>query len=222
MKETEKTAIILGATGLTGGKLLELLLKDDRYGKIKLFSRSSVGLEHPKLEEQLGDLMNLARFKDDFNADEIFCCIGTTKSKTPNKEIYEKIDYGIPVMGAQLGKENQISTFVVISALGANSKSKIFYNRIKGQMEDAVLEQKIENTYILQPSLIGGKRKEKRLGEWIFKQVMKLANLVLVGGLEKYRSIEPGTIAECMLWLANSTYETNRIESDKIKELAGK
>ncbi|WP_209401487.1 NAD(P)H-binding protein [Pseudozobellia sp. WGM2] len=222
MKETEKTAIILGATGLTGGKLLELLLSDDRYSKVKLFSRSSVGFEHPKLEEHLGDLLNLSSFKNELKADEVFCCIGTTKSKTPNKEVYEKIDYGIPVTAARLCKENKISTFVVISALGANAQSKIFYNRMKGQMEDAVLEQRIENTYILQPSLIGGKRKEKRLGELIFKQVMKLANLVLVGGLEKYRSIEPGTIAECMLWLANNTYETNRIESDKIKELAGK
>ncbi|PKA98111.1 putative NAD(P)-binding protein [Flavobacteriaceae bacterium MAR_2009_75] len=222
MKETEKTAIILGATGLTGGRLLEFLLEDDRYGKVKLFSRSSVGFDHPKLEEHLGDLLNLSSFKNEFKADEVFCCIGTTKSKTPDKEVYEKIDYGIPVTAARLCKENKISTFVVISALGANAQSKIFYNRMKGQMEDAVLEQRIENTYILRPSLIGGKRKEKRLGEWIFKQVMKLANLVLVGGLEKYRSIEPGTIAECMLWLANNSYETNRIESDKIKELAGK
>lgn len=220
MEEEKKTAIILGATGLTGGKLLKLLLADNRYQKVKLFSRSSVGIQHEKLEEHLGDLMNLSRFKEDFIGQEVFCCIGTTKAKTPNNELYEKIDYGIPVEAAKLCVENEIPTFVVVSALGADAKSKIFYNRIKGQMEEAVLQQQIKNTYILQPSLIGGKREEKRLGEWLFKQLMKIGNLLLIGGLKKYRSIEPDSIAQCMLWVANNDYPNGKIESDKIKELA--
>lgn len=220
MEEEKKTAIILGATGLTGGKLLKLLLADNRYQKVKLFSRSSVGIQHEKLEEHLGNLMNLSSFKEDFYGQEVFCCIGTTKAKTPNNELYEKIDYGIPVEAAKLCVENEIPTFVVVSALGADAKSKIFYNRIKGQMEEAVLQQQIKNTYILQPSLIGGKREEKRLGEWLFKQLMKIGNLLLVGGLKKYRSIEPDSIAQCMLWVANNDYPNGKIESDKIKVLA--
>lgn len=220
MEEEKKTAIILGATGLTGGKLLKLLLADNRYQKVKLFSRSSVGIQHEKLEEHLGNLMNLSSFKEDFYGQEVFCCIGTTKAKTPNNELYEKIDYGIPVEAAKLCVENEIPTFVVVSALGADAKSKIFYNRIKGQMEEAVLQQQIKNTYILQPSLIGGKREEKRLGEWLFKQLMKIGNLLLIGGLKKYRSIEPDSIAHCMLWVANNDYPNGKIESDKIKELA--
>ncbi|MFC4095635.1 NAD(P)H-binding protein [Euzebyella saccharophila] len=220
MEEEKKTAIVLGATGLTGGKLLKLLLADNRYQKVKLFSRSSVEIQHVKLEEHLGDLMNLSSFKEDFMGQEVFCCIGTTKAKTPNNALYEKIDYGIPVEAAKLCVENQIPTFVVVSALGADAKSKIFYNRIKGQMEEAVLQQQIKNTYILQPSLIGGNRQEKRLGEWLFKQLMKIGNLLLVGGLKKYRSIEPDSIAQCMLWVANNDYPNGKIESDKIKVLA--
>ena len=212
-----KSAIILGATGLTGGLLVQLLLKDNRYGTIKLFSRTSLGTVHPKLKEFLGDIVELESFRKDFTADEVFCCIGTTKAKTPNKKLYKKIDFGIPKKTAELCKENKINTLIIISALGANSKSRIFYNRIKGQMEDAVLEQQIPKTHILQPSLIGGKREEKRIGEWIFKQLMKAANLVLAGPLNKYKSIHPKIIARAMVWLANNEYDAVRIESDQMK-----
>ena len=217
-----KTAIILGATGLTGGKLLELILEDDRYGTVKLFSRSSVGISHPKLEEHLGDLKDMESFAAVFHAEELFCCIGTTKAKTPDREVYKSIDYGLPVRAAKRCKESGVGTFIVISAMGANPKSSIFYNRVKGQMEEAVLAENIPKTHILQPSLIGGKRKEKRWGEWIFKQLMKVANFALVGPLEKYRSIRPETIARSMVWLANHKYEKKRIESDDIKRLAKK
>nr|MBA3985883.1 nucleoside-diphosphate sugar epimerase [Flavobacteriales bacterium] len=98
----KKTAIILGATGLTGGFLLDLLLKDDQYSKIKLFSRSSVDLLHPKLEEHLVDLFDLEQHSKEFQAEEVFCCIGTTNAKTPDNETYLKIDYGIPFAAAKL------------------------------------------------------------------------------------------------------------------------
>lgn len=220
IEEQGKTATILGATGLTGGKLLQLLLNNDRYQKIKVFSRSSVGFQHPKIQEYIGDLTNFKNFAEDFKGDETFCCIGTTKSKSPDKEVYKNIDYGIPVNAANLCKRNGIDTFIVISALGANSESTIFYNRIKGQMEEAILKIGITQTYILQPSLIGGKRNEKRIGEWFFKKIMKVVNLALVGSLEKYRSIEPITIAKAMLWLANNHYENRRVASDEIKKIA--
>jgi uncharacterized protein YbjT (DUF2867 family) len=220
MDTESKSAIILGATGLTGNLLLQLLLKDDRYHKIKLFSRSSVGISDVKIEEHLGDIVDLNNFEDDFKADEVFCCIGTTKAKTPNKEIYRKIDFGIPVKAAQLCKDNGIGTLIIISALGANSKSNIFYNRTKGEMEEAVIKLHIPKTHILRPSLIGGKREEKRIGELIFKQLMKVANLVMAGPLKKFKSIHPRDIAKTMVWLANSGYRDVIIPSDTIYSLA--
>lgn len=220
MKENKKTALILGATGLTGGILLQFLLQNEAYEKVKIFSRSSIGFTHPKIEEYVINLFQLEEFKSKFTGDEVYCCIGTTKNKTPNNKVYKDIDYGIPLKAAQLAKENGINTILIISALGVNSKSSIFYNRIKGEMENDVLKLKIENTYILQPSLIGGNRVEKRFGEQIFKQIMKIFSFVLVGPLDKYKTIEPSTIAKAMIWLANNSYKEARIESNEIKKLA--
>lgn len=215
-----KTAIILGATGLTGGFLLDNLLKDPDYGKVKLFSRSSVDIKHEKLEEHLIDMFDLKDHKQDFIADEVFCCIGTTKSKTPDKETYKKIDFGIPVNAAKLCRENGISTFLVISALGADANSSMFYNKVKGEMQHEVLEQGIKNTYIFQPSLIAGDREEKRFFENLAKNGMKILNTVLVGSLKKYRSIHPKTIAKAMQLCAKNGYPKILIESDEIQEIA--
>ncbi len=220
MEGSKKSAIILGATGLTGGLLLNELLEDHRYDTIKIFSRSPSQVRHPKLKEFLGDLLFLSNFKSDFKADEVYCCIGTTKSKTPDKEKYRSIDYGIPLAAAQLCKENDITTFLVISALGADANSAIFYNKIKGEMEEIVLGQGIAHTYILQPSIIGGQRDERRLGEWIAKKLFIVFNILLQGPLKKYRSIQASSIAKAMIWLANNSYSKNRVTSDEIENIA--
>ena len=217
-----KAAIILGATGLTGGILLKKLLEDKRYAQVTLFSRNSCNITHPKLKEYLVDLFELEHYKDKFTADEVFCCIGTTKAKTSDKETYKKIDFGIPVTAASLCVQNGIDTFVVISALGAKKNSKIFYNRIKGKMEAAVLNLQIKNAYILQPSLITGDRDEKRIGESIMKFVMSvLKPLLRLGDLQRYQPIHPKTIANCMIWLANHEYASGRVESITIQEIGG-
>ncbi|MBL7473937.1 NAD-dependent epimerase/dehydratase family protein [Robertkochia sediminum] len=215
-----KKAIILGATGLTGSHLLEQLLHHDSYSEIVVFGRRSVNQKHPKLTEHLTDLMRLEKEEARFNADEVFCCIGTTKAKTPDKETYRAIDYGIPLATAKLCRKNSIDTLVVISAMGANPKSAVFYNRLKGEMEHAVLEENIPNTYIVQPGLIGGEREEQRTGEWIFKQLFKGLNLLMVGPLKKYRSIEPEQIAGAMISLANGKKPSGRYQNDELMELS--
>lgn len=220
MDQNKKTAIILGATGLTGGILLQLLLEDDRYDKIKLFSRNRVNIVSDKIEEHIGDVLNLEGFKPKFKADEVFCCIGTTNSKTPDKELYHKIDFGIPVTAAQICSKQGIEKLLVISALGADPNSSIFYNRVKGEMEEAVLKIGISKTYILQPSLISGPREERRPGEWLAKQLFKVLNVFMVGPLRKYRSIHPKEIAICMLKLANGEEASGRITSDEITIIA--
>ncbi len=217
-----KTAIILGSSGLTGSLLLEKLLKDDRYAEIKLFSRSASKLSHPKIKEYVIDLFELEKSADLFKADEVYCCIGTTKKKTPDKEKYHQIDFGIPTTAAKLCVSNSIDTFLVISAMGAKKGSSIFYNNTKGEMEEVVLEQKIKNTFILRPALITGDRNEKRAGEKFFAAIFAFFNLLLFGPIKKYRSIKAERIAEAMLRLANRPVEKSIIESGEIQIIADK
>ncbi|WP_340067052.1 NAD(P)H-binding protein [Ascidiimonas aurantiaca] len=215
-----KTAIVLGATGLTGNYLVENLLQDNRYEKVKVFVRRKTEHEHPKLEEYLCDLLDVKSYQKHFTGNEVLCCIGTTAAKTPDKEQYKAIDYGIPVHTAALSKTRGIRTFIVVSALGANTQSRIFYNRLKGEMEKAVLEKGPERIFILQPSLIEGKRNEKRIGEWIGKQLFKAANFLLMGPLRKYRSIHARDVAIAMIKLANGTQAPGIIPSDGIYRIA--
>ena len=216
----KKTAIILGASGLTGSILLEKLILDNRYEKIKLFSRKKIENQPEKVIQYIGNIIELEQFKEVFTGDEVFCCIGTTTKKTPNKSIYKSIDYGIPAKAAQLAKKNNITTFVVISALGANPKSSICYNRTKGEMEKEVQQQNIKKTYILQPSIIGGNRKENRTGEKMALAVFKLLNPLFIGKLKKYKIINASDIAQTMLNLANSDEISQTLTSDKIKEFS--
>ncbi len=213
----KKTAIILGATGLTGSILLKKLLKDPAYEKIKLFSRSTADMNSPKIEEHLIDMFQLENHSEAFKADVVFCCIGTTKAKTPEKETYKKIDYGIPVTAAKLAKQNGIETFIVISAMGADANSNIFYNKTKGEMQRDVLSQNIKNTYILQPSLIVGDRDENRFGEKVATFFMKSFGFLIP---KKYKMIKAETIAEAMLALAKKEFPKQQITSDEIKQIA--
>lgn len=214
-----KTTIILGATGLTGGLLLQRLLDDDAYSCVKLFSRRSVGFEHPKIKEFLGDIINLQDYKTDFTGDEVFCCIGTTKAKTKDEALYKSIDFGIPSKAAKLAKENNIPFFAVISAMDANAKSSIFYNRTKGEMENEVLAQDIKHTYILRPSLIKGNRSEMRVGEDVGNLVLQFMNPFMIGRLKKYRSIKAETIADALWKLPTVNPKKQILLSDEIKEI---
>lgn len=213
----KKTAILLGATGLTGSTLLNKLLHDRTIEKVKVFSRRTTGVSHPKLEEHIISLFELKKHNEEFYGNVVFCCIGTTKANTPDKNKYRKIDHGIPVSAAKLCKENKIETFIVMSSMGTDVESSVFYNKVKGEMERDVLSQEIPNTYILQPSLIAGKRDEKRLGERIMKGVMKVINPLLP---KKYQSIHPDTIASAMKALMKKGFDETVITSDKIKEIA--
>ncbi|MDN3596072.1 NAD-dependent epimerase/dehydratase family protein [Zunongwangia endophytica] len=216
----QKTAIVLGATGLTGRNLVEELLRNDAYSKITLFSRSTLGRKDAKLEEHLVDLFKLEDYKDNFIADHVFCCIGTTKSKTPDKETYKKIDHGIPVTAAKLSAKNGAECFTVISAMGADANSKIFYNQTKGKMEQDVMVKNVPNIYIIRPALIVGDREEKRFFEKLATHAFKIFNFMLVGKLKKYRSVKSVHIAKTMIEVANYGYPDSIIKSNKISELA--
>ena len=209
----QKTAIILGATGLTGSLVLEQLLSDANYGTIKLFSRRPTGISHPKVKEYIGDLLVLEGFKEDLTGDELYICIGTTKKKTPNHEQYRKIDLGIPAKAVEICKNNGVAKVAVVSAIGASAKSSIAYNKIKGEMEHAVLSVNIERTYILRPSFIVGNRQEQRTGEEWGIAVFKCFKFLIP---KKYRAVEARAIAAKMIELCNSSALSKIIESNEI------
>lgn len=215
-----KTALIIGATGLTGSFLLDFLLADAHYSKVISLSRKALGKLHPKLHDIQGDLLQMNTLEDYFkDVTDVFVCTGTTTKKTPNKKKYRAIDVGIPVAAAQAAKKAGCHNFVVISAIGAHANSKIFYNALKGQMEAGVLEAQIGNTYFLRPSLIVGPRTETRLGEGLAKRFMLGFDFLIP---KKHKAISAETIAKAMVVVALHGSEEQVIENDDIKEIAKK
>lgn len=215
--KTPKKALLLGATGLTGAALLQLLLASENYQQVTVIGRTSCKVQHPKLTEVLGDLLVLDLLEAHFATAEVFVCIGTTKSKTPNNELYYKIDYGIPVTAARLASNAGVRHFQVVSAMGANAQSAVFYNRTKGQMEAEVLRANIPETFLIRPSLITGPRKETRFGEGIAVGLFNLINPLLP---KNYQSIAAATIAQAMFNLANGqTHKEAVVPSAALQQL---
>lgn len=219
-KEGVKSATVLGATGLVGSILLEKLLNSDRIKHVQVLGRSSVELSNPKLEEHLGDLTKLEFYADKEATDYVFVCIGTTRSKTPDMNTYKKIDLGIPLNAAKWAASSKSEKIVLVSAMGADPKSRIFYNRIKGNMEQEVSKTNIETVIFVRPSLIIGNRNEFRLGERIGIVLAKVFSFLIPA---KYKGIKASDIAEAMYKLAfNAEKGRMIVESDALQEQAKK
>lgn len=171
-----KSAIIVGSSGLVGNHLLKHILDNENFSSLKIFVRKPRGISHPKLTEIVTDFGNLVKVKDEFDADIIFSCLGSTRKKTPNLEDYYKVDYFYPKWVAEIAKENGVKQFHLVSSLGANEKSRNYYLKMKGKTEEAIRNQNIETTCIYRPALITGKRNEKRTGESISKFLFNVLN----------------------------------------------
>lgn len=212
-----KRAVVIGATGLVGHTLLMQLLADERYSKVLVLGRRSVDYKHDKLEERLGDLLSDEYWKFTWAVDEVFCCVGTTRSKTSDMGVYKQIDYGIPVHSAQWAIKNGVGRYLVISSIGADKKSRIFYSRVKGQMEEALRKMAFPRLYILRPSIILGHREERRIGESIGKFLTRTFSFLLPS---RYKGIHARSIAAAMIALANSTSNEVVYESDELRKLS--
>ena len=166
------TATLIGATGLIGNYLLDELLQDDYFDTVKILIRRPLEFSHPKLEKHLVDFNDGDSFLVALsNSDVVFCSIGTTQKKVKgDKEAYRKIDYDIAVNAARFSKMVGCETFVLVSSVGANSKSNNFYLKLKGEIEDTVKETGLHSINIMRPSILLGDRKENRLAESISKK----------------------------------------------------
>jgi uncharacterized protein YbjT (DUF2867 family) len=195
----QKNVLLIGASGLIGSELVQLLLRDDKIKSLKVFVRKTLAITDQKLREILVDFEHLEDFKHEFQGDALFCCIGTTRKKTPDLEAYKAIDYGIVLASATLARKNQVPQIHLVSAIGAAVSSKIFYNRLKGEIEKDVLQLNFPTTLIYQPAMLIGKRSESRPAEFIAQKLMPFFDVFLLGKAQKYHSIEAKKVAESML-----------------------
>ena len=214
-----KTALLFGVSGLVGGHLLNQLIKNNNYSKIKLFVRSVPEINDPKIEVIKSDFNNLQNHKEDIKGDDCFFCIGTTKQNSPDKNEYRRVELEIPKEIAQIAKSNLINSFIFISALYANPKSSGNYVRFKGLVEEELKRLNFPKLGIMRPSFLMGNRKEKRVGEKIGIFVFKLLSPLLLGPLKKMRPIHSETVAKAMILVANENLEKKIFESNEIAEL---
>ena len=212
-------AHVIGSTGLTGSALLDLLLTEPRIEKVHSYSRSKTNKLSSKLEEHLGDLTDADYWDRDLAGDLLFICIGTTQAKTPDRQLYYAIDYGIPVAAARAAKKGGLSKVLVISSLGADARSKSFYLRTKGEMEKSLMDLYPAGLSIFQPSLIMGDRQESRFLEGISQKIFKLLKPVIP---KKYQGVDHRDIVKAMLklGLAPEIKAARVIPSDEIPSLA--
>jgi uncharacterized protein YbjT (DUF2867 family) len=212
---TTKSALLLGATGLTGSQLLALLLDSDLYGTVTIYTRKPTGISHTKLREMLVDYDS---WQDSVQADDVFCCLGTTIKQAKTKEAFTKVDLDYPVKIAKLQWAAGSPKFLVISALGSSPKSSIFYSRVKGMMEEELKQIGYSALFIFRPAIITGERKEHRTGEGIGLAISKILSPIMLGPLKKYRPVSALAIARAMLDAAQSSITGTRIiPSDEIK-----
>lgn len=195
-----KIALVAGGTGLVGSRLLRRLLEDPRYAKVKLLSRRAPDLQHAKLEVLLVDLADLAGV--DLAADDVYCCLGTTLRQAGSKAAFERVDYHMVVDLARATKKAGAKQFLVVSSLGAGTRSPAFYSRVKGRMEQAVSEAGFEAVHILRPSLLLGTREQRRPAEDLAQRAAPLLRLLLRGPLAIYRPIAADQVAGEMQRLA--------------------
>jgi uncharacterized protein YbjT (DUF2867 family) len=194
-----KVALLAGATGLVGHQLLDILLTDPEYHLVKAITRTPLTQQHQKLENIVTDFNALASLGAALKADDVFCCLGTTMKKAGSKSAFRKVDFDYPLELAQLSYEQGAKQFFLVSALGANKNSSIYYNQVKGEIEEAIAKVGFRSTHILRPSLLLGDREEQRSGEDAAKIFYRYFGFLIP---EKYKGVEAKKVANAMLQFA--------------------
>ncbi|WAC15328.1 NAD(P)H-binding protein [Dyadobacter pollutisoli] len=206
-----KKAILFGASGFVGSYLLEGLLNDPDYSQVTVVVRKSLNVTHPKLKTLIGDYQSLPNLKNEIIADEVFIALGTTKKNTPDVQKYYQVDHDYPVLAAAIAKEKGAKSVFVVSSVGADASSGVFYIRTKGETERDIIALELEHTHIFRPSMIMGNRQESRSLEKIFIAIFSVINPIFVGPMQKYRGIEGKDIAKAMIAAAKKPADNVKI-----------
>lgn len=194
-----KTALIAGATGLIGGQLLDLLLSSNRYSSVIALTRRDLPA-HAKLNQVKIQENNFGELDPTLRIDDVFCCLGTTMAKARTKEKFYQVDFTYPLLLAKKGLRHSAKNYLLISSLGANKKAPIYYNRVKGKIEEAIITSGFDTVHIFRPSLLLGPRQEKRSAEDAAKFFYKVFGFLIP---KKLQAIESVKVARAMLYFAS-------------------
>ncbi len=217
---TNRTAALLGATGLVGSSCLQHLLHDPSYNEVRAIARRPILLDHPKMRLIEADFDRLPGLGDTLGADDVFCCLGTTIKKAGTREAFRKVDFTYPVDAATLALERGARQFLLISSLGANPESRVFYNRVKGELEEAIGTLPFVAVHIFRPSMLLGDRVEFRPAEKVGAALMTSLSFLMTGKRRKYRPIEADVVARAMVYAAGQGKQgLHTYESDTIQEM---
>jgi uncharacterized protein YbjT (DUF2867 family) len=215
-----RSALLVGASGLVGGHLLQLLLDDDLYHRVTVLVRRPLPVQHLKLRECIVNFDQIDQHRSEVQGDDVFCCLGTTILAAGSEEAFRKIDFTYVVQIAALASKNGAQQFLLVSSLGADVQSRIFYSRVKGEVEQAVAKLPLKSIQIFRPSFLLGDRKESRPYEKIGIIFSKFLSFALVGKWKKYRAIQAQTVAKAMLFTAKQREPgVNVIESQRMQSL---
>lgn len=217
--EKTYTANVVGATGLTGSKLVPMLLGDDRFEKVRIFVRRDSGWNHPKLEQVIVDFSQPGLWKAKVTGDILFSALGTTLKQAGSKEKEYEVDFTYNLNFARIAKENGIAIYILISSIGANPRSSLFYTRMKGELDEAVAKLGFQHLAILRPSSLVGERKENRMAE---KFSVPILNVITNFILKQYRPIDAALVARAMINVAfNPVPGKIILEAKEVFSLAG-
>ncbi|GAB5410420.1 MAG: oxidoreductase [Balneolaceae bacterium] len=219
MKSTkEKTAIVVGATGLVGLHILKLLLSDDRYRKVIVFHRRSTGITHPKLIEHIIKFDELNIWRHMVKGDELYSALGTTIKKAKNENAQYKVDFDHQLDVAKAAASNGVSSYALVSSLGASKQSKAFYLNMKGRLDREVQKIGFKNVIIVRPSFLKGNRSESRL--WESLGIIAADIFTKLPKLGKYKPIDAQQVAQAMINGLNDTESKAIYEGKEVFELA--
>ncbi len=215
-----KTALLFGSSGLIGGHLLNILIQNNDYNKIKIFVRAEPEIQDLKIEIIKTDFNNLKNHMEDIKGDDCFFCIGTTKQNSPDKNEYKRIERDVPVEIAEIAKANSVNSFIYVSSGFADPKNSGVYLRYKGEVEEELKKLNFSKLGIMRPSFLMGNRKEKRFGEKIGIFLFKLLSPLFLGPLKKMKPIHSEKVAKAMIKISNGDFKQHVFESNEIVELS--
>lgn len=211
-------ALLAGASGLVGDRCLARLLDHPAYDRVTVLSRRPLARSHAKLYVELVDFDGLPSLRE--RCDDVFCCLGTTIRKAGSQEAFRRVDHDYPLALARIGMAAGARQFLLVSALGADAKSSVFYSRVKGETERDVAATGLSKAIFMRPSILLGERHEQRPGEKAGIFAGRLIAPLLLGPLRKYRPIQADDVAAAMLYAANHDVHPGPIDSDQIARLA--